>query len=43
MEGELRANEFVLATIFEWLYDYSITVIVVEDHEVFAAATGSDG
>ena len=33
----------MLAARFEWLCDDGITVIVVEDHEVFAAATGSDG
>ena len=33
----------MLAARFEWLCDDGITVIVLEDHEVFAAATGSDG
>ena len=43
MEGEVRAKKFVLAAQFEWLCDDDITVKVVEDNEVFAAATGSDG
>ena len=42
VEGGVRANEFVLAARFEWLCDDDITFIIVEDHEVFAAATGSD-
>ena len=32
-----------LAAQFEWLCNDGINVIVVEDHEVFAAATESDG
>ena len=43
MEGRVCANEFVLAAQFYWLCDDGITVMVVEDHEVFSAATGSDG
>ena len=43
VEGGVCANKFVLAARFEWLCDDSINVIVVEDHEVFAVATGSDG
>ena len=43
MEGGVCANKFMLATQFEWLCDDSITVIVVEDHEVFSATAGSDG
>ena len=33
----------MIAAQFEWLCDDGITIIVVEGHEVFAAATGSDG
>ena len=36
------ANEFVLAFQFDWLCNDAITVMVIEDHEVFAAASGSD-
>ena len=43
VEGGVSANEFVLAARFEWLCENGITVIVVEDHKVFAVATGSDG
>ena len=43
VEGGVSADEFVLAARFEWLCDDGITVIVIEDHEVFAAATGSHG
>ena len=43
MEGGVFANEFVLGAKFEWLCDDDITVIVVDDYEVFAAATGIDG
>ena len=43
VEGGKRANEFVLAAQFEQLCDDGITVIVVDYHEVFSAATGSDG
>ena len=43
VEGGVRANKFVLAARVEWLCNDGITIIVVEDHEVFAAATGSDG
>ena len=42
VEVRVRANKFVLAAQFDWLCDDGITVIVVEDHDVFAAATGSD-
>ena len=42
MEGRLCANEFVLAAQFYWLCDDGITVMVVEDHEVFTTATRSD-
>ena len=35
VEGGVRANEFFLDAILEWLCDYDITIIVVEDHEVF--------
>ena len=43
VEGGVRANKFVLAARFEWLCDNGTTVIVVENHEVCAAATGTDG
>ena len=43
MEVGIRADKFVLAARFEWLYNDGITVVVVEDHEVFSAATGCDG
>ena len=33
---------FVIAAQFEWLCNDGITVIVLEDHEVFATTTGSD-
>ena len=36
-------NKFVLAERFEWLCNDGITVIAVEDNEVFSAATRSDG
>ena len=42
VKGGINANKFVLAAQFEWICDDGITVIVLEDHEVFAAATGSD-
>ena len=42
VEVRVRANKLVLAAQFEWLCNYGITVIVVEDHKVFAAATGRD-
>ena len=43
VEGGVRANEFVLVARFEWLCNDGIAVIVIEYHDVFAAATGSDG
>ena len=43
VEGRVSAKKFVLTARFEWICDNGITVIVVEDHVVFAAATGSDG
>ena len=43
MEGGVCTNEFVLAAQSELLCNDVITFIVVEDHVVFAAATGSDG
>ena len=43
VEGGVCAHEFVLAARFEWFYNDGITVIVVEDPEVFAATTVSDG
>ena len=43
MESGVLANKFVIAAQFEWLCDDVITVIVVEDHEVFSSGTGSDG
>ena len=43
VEGRVSVNEFVLAARFEWLCDDGITVIVIEDHEVFADMTVSDG
>ena len=43
VEGGVCTNYLLLAAQFEGLCDDSITTIVVEDHEIFAAATGSDG
>ena len=43
VECGIRSNEFVIAAQFEWICNDGITVIIVEDHDVFASATGSDG
>ena len=42
VEGGLCANYLVLAAQFEGLCNDGITDIVVEEHELFSAATGSD-
>ena len=42
VEGGVSTNYFLRAVRFECLCDDGITVIVLEDHEVFSATTGSD-
>ena len=43
VDGGVCTNYFVLTARFEGICNDGITVIVVENHEVFAAANGSDG
>ena len=42
VQGGVGADEFMLAARLEGFGEDGITVMVVEDHEVFAAPTGSD-
>ena len=43
MEDGVGSDELCFTSRFYWLGDDCITVMVIEDHEVLAAATGGDG
>ena len=43
MEDGVGSDELCFTSIFYRIGDYCITVMVIEDHEVLAAATGGDG
>ena len=43
MEDGVGSDEICFTSRFYWLGDDCVAVMVVEDHEVLAAATGGDG
>ena len=42
MEDRVGSDEICFTSLFYWLRNDYITVMVIEDHEVLAAATGGD-
>ena len=43
MEDGVGSDELCFTSLFYWLGDDCVAVMVVEDHEVLTAATGGDG